>query len=89
MFPGGGAQYVDMGYDLYQCEPTFRAQVDLCAELLEKELGYDIRTLIYPDESVRAQSMEKIKQTAGALPALFTIEYALAKLWMSWGVTPP
>ena len=31
---------------------------------------------------------EALKQTAVAQPALFVIEYALARLWMEWGIHP-
>ena len=39
-------------------------------------------------ESDRDSAQEKLTQTAITQPALFAIEYALAQLWMSWGVRP-
>ncbi|EDN71278.1 polyketide synthase [Beggiatoa sp. PS] len=39
-------------------------------------------------EGTSADAQEQINQTAIAQPALFVVEYALAKLWMSWGVYP-
>ncbi|GAA6624131.1 SDR family NAD(P)-dependent oxidoreductase [Scytonema sp. NUACC26] len=88
MFPGQGAQYVDMGKELYQTEPIFREQVDLCCQLLQPHLGLDLRSLIYPKESESKAAAEKLQQTDITQPALFVIEYALAKLWMSWGISP-
>ncbi|CAM3106796.1 acyltransferase domain-containing protein [Corallococcus sp. ZKHCc1 1396] len=88
MFSGQGSQYVDMGRDLYEQEPAFRAQVDTCAEKLKPHLGLDLRTVLYPPEASRELASERLKQTGLAQPALFVIEYALAKLWASWGVTP-
>ncbi|MBD2293365.1 SDR family NAD(P)-dependent oxidoreductase [Anabaena sphaerica FACHB-251] len=88
MFPGQGAQYVDMGKELYQTEPTFREQVDNCCLLLEPYLGLDLRSVIYPQEFEKQAATEHLKQTSLAQPALFVIEYALAKLWMSWGISP-
>ncbi|HEY0606684.1 MAG TPA: SDR family oxidoreductase [Herpetosiphonaceae bacterium] len=88
LFPGGGAQHTNMGRDLYASEPLFRETVDRCAALLHPQLCYDLRDLIFPDESRAAQATEQLKQTSAALPALFTIEYALAQLWLSWGVRP-
>ncbi|MEJ1929854.1 SDR family NAD(P)-dependent oxidoreductase [Nostoc sp. NIES-2111] len=88
MFPGQGAQYVDMGRELYQTEPTFREQVDSCCLLLELHLGLNLRSVIYPQESKRQAAAEQLKQTSLAQPALFVIEYALAQLWMSWGISP-
>ncbi|WP_341529473.1 SDR family NAD(P)-dependent oxidoreductase [Nostoc sp. UHCC 0302] len=86
MFPGQGAQYVNMGWELYQEEPTFREQVDLCAEILKPLLGLDLRHVIYPVEPQAAT--QQLQQTAITQPALFVIEYSLAKLWMEWGVQP-
>ncbi|MBN3951428.1 MAG: SDR family NAD(P)-dependent oxidoreductase [Nostoc sp. NMS7] len=88
MFPGQGAQYVDMGKELYQTEPIFQEQVDLCCELLQPDLGLDLRSLIYPSESESKGTAEKLQQTDITQPALFVIEYALAQLWMSWGISP-
>ncbi len=84
MFPGQGSQYVDMGKELYRSEPYFREQVDHCTELLKPHLGFDLRDVIYPN----ATQTQELTQTAITQPALFVIEYALAKLWMTWGVRP-
>ncbi|MEH1894398.1 MAG: SDR family oxidoreductase [Nostoc sp.] len=96
MFPGQGAQYVDMGKELYQTEPVFQQQVDLCCQLLQPHLGLNLRSrsdsagvsLIYPNESESKAAAERLQQTDITQPALFVIEYALAKLWMSWGISP-
>ncbi|MCG6136128.1 MAG: SDR family oxidoreductase [Nostoc sp. LLA-1] len=88
MFPGQGAQYVDMGKELYQTEPIFQQQIDLCCELLQPHLGWDLRTAIYPREPESQAAAEKLQQTAITQPTLFVIEYALAQLWMSWGISP-
>ncbi|MGH9851384.1 MAG: type I polyketide synthase, partial [Blastocatellia bacterium] len=88
MFPGGGAQYANMGFDLYQSEPLFRNHVDECCEMLKPQLGYDLRQFLFPPANLATEASERLKQTSTALPALFIVEYALAKLWMSWGVRP-
>ena len=88
MFSGQGAQYVNMGLDLYQSEPTFREQIDICSEILRPHLGFDLRHLLYPDEKQTDEATLRLKQTASTQPALFVIEYALARLWMAWGVRP-
>lgn len=86
MFPGQGAQYVDMGRELYDTERVFREHVDHCCQMLEPHLGLDLRDLLYPQS--KAQPSTRLTQTRYAQPALFVIEYALAQLWMSWGVKP-
>ncbi|RCJ40972.1 polyketide synthase [Nostoc minutum NIES-26] len=86
MFSGQGAQYVNMARELYEVEPIFRQQVDVCADILKPHLGLDLRQLIYPSEQEIATASAQLQQTAIAQPALFVIEYAIAKLWMQWGV---
>ena len=88
MFSGQGSQYINMSLELYQVEPTFRAQIDLCSEILKPHLGMDLRDVLYPSEAQAETATNQLKQTAITQPALFAIEYALAKLWMSWGVHP-
>jgi acyl transferase domain-containing protein len=88
MFPGGGTQYPNMGRELYEREPAFKEQVDLCAEALKSWLGRDIRHLLYPDEGKEEESAALLRQTSFALPALFTTEYALAKTFIRWGIRP-
>ncbi|HXN23479.1 MAG TPA: amino acid adenylation domain-containing protein [Candidatus Dormibacteraeota bacterium] len=88
MFPGQGSQQLNMGRALYDSEPLFREQVDLCAKLLQPSLGCDLRTQLYPSGDATEEASDKITQTILAQPTIFTIEYALAKLWMSWGITP-
>ena len=88
MFSGQGSQYVNMAREIYQNEAVFRQQVDYCAELLLPELGLDLRHILYPDSDQTDEAAQQLQQTAIAQPALFTIEYALAKLWESWGIQP-
>jgi len=93
LFPGQGSQYPTMGQDLYQAEPCFRAAVDRCAEILEPHLGLDLRALLYPGVDCRdpgewERASRKLDQTRHAQPALFTVAYATAQLWMSWGIFP-
>lgn len=88
MFPGQGAQYVNMGLDLYRVEPAFRKQVAQCCEALKPHLGFDLRDALYPSQDRIEEASERLKQTCVTQPALFVIEYALARLWMEWGVRP-
>ena len=88
MFPGGGAQYSNMASELYQIEPYFRRQIDLCAELLLPHLGLDLRSILYPGAEQLEEAAKQLRRTSIALPALFVTEYALARLWMAWGIAP-
>lgn len=88
LFPGQGAQYVDMGRELYAREPVFRSELDRCADILQSHLGTDIRSILHPSADGREIAMKRINETALTQPAIFVIEYALAKLWQSWGIQP-
>lgn len=88
MFPGQGAQYPGMGRALYEREPVFRAELDHCAEFLREALGVDLREIIYADHLSPEESAARLAETRFAQPALFAVEYALAKLWLAWGVVP-
>jgi amino acid adenylation domain-containing protein len=88
VFPGQGAQAVDMGRGLYDTEPVFRAAVDRCADVLRHELSGDLRDVLYPSGEHAQTAADKMVQTAWSQPAIFVVEYALAQLWQSWGVTP-
>ena len=88
MFPGQGSQYVNMALELYETESLFREQVDLCAEILKPELELDLRQILYPQPEKIQIAEQQLQQTAIAQVAIFVVEYALAKLWLSWGVSP-
>lgn len=88
LFPGSGTQHVNMGRELYETEPVFRAQIDQCAHLLRRHLHLDIRTLLYPDKAGHEEAARHLQRTSLAFPAIFMIEYALAQLWLSWGIQP-
>ncbi len=88
LFPGQGSQYANMGRELYQVEPTFRTEIDHCAKLLQPYLDLDLRTILFPEAGAEETAQAQLQQTYLTQPALFTVEYALAKLWMSWGVKP-
>jgi amino acid adenylation domain-containing protein len=87
MFPGQGAQFCGMGAALYRTEPLFRTEIDRCAEVLMPILKADLRPIMFC-ESAQGPEADLLVQTQFTQPALFAIEYSLAKLWESWGVRP-
>ncbi len=88
MFPGQGAQYVNMGAELYRTEPIFKDALDRCAELLLPLLGLDLRQVLFPAAEKVQAAEDLLIQTRITQPALFAIEYAMARLWISWGLQP-
>lgn len=88
MFPGGGAQYPNMGKGLYEQEAVYRDAVDRCVLRFGRRLGLDLRELLYPSAERFDEATARLRQTGCGLPALFATEYAQATLWMSWGIRP-
>lgn len=83
LFTGQGSQAVGMGRALYQRFPAFREQVDACDALFQPLLQRSIRALMFGE---LPGSAELLNQTAFTQPALFTLEYAQARLWASFGI---
>ncbi|GCE15704.1 type I polyketide synthase [Tengunoibacter tsumagoiensis] len=88
LFPGGGAQYTHMARNLYQHEPFFRELVDLCSSLLAQSLQLDIRRILFPTTEQHDSATQQLMSSIIGQPALFIIEYALARLLMEWGIQP-
>jgi acyl transferase domain-containing protein/acyl carrier protein len=91
MFPGVGAQYVNMGRQLYDEEPFFRREMDRCFDILKPLLDWDLREVLYPSAGETGSGAEAgngVSRPEQAQPVLFSFEYALAKLLMHWGFRP-
>ncbi|HWN68802.1 MAG TPA: amino acid adenylation domain-containing protein, partial [Haliangium sp.] len=87
-FPGGGAQYPNMGRELYEREAVYREEVDRCLALLGRMVDWDLRSLLFPAPGDEERAAEALQHGSRTLPSLFITEYALAKQFMAWGVQP-
>ncbi|MFC5204680.1 type I polyketide synthase [Streptomyces kaempferi] len=89
VFPGQGGQHVGMGRELYENDTVFRAEVDACCAQLAPTLGRDLKAVLYPaGEQQTAAAAESLRDMGVAQPALFVVEYALARMWQQRGVRP-
>ncbi|WP_353313623.1 SDR family NAD(P)-dependent oxidoreductase [Shimia sp. NS0008-38b] len=88
MFPGGGAQYVGMGGDLFETEPVFEEWMERGFACLAGKGGEELRRLWLAQDGDKALAETRLQQPSLQLPLIMMVEYALAQLWISWGVTP-
>jgi acyl transferase domain-containing protein len=86
LLPGQGSQHPGMGAGLYAEYATFRREVDRCVRLLAPPLGDAVRALFTPDGA--GVSADALAQTELTQPAIFVLEYALARTLTHWGVRP-
>ncbi len=83
MFTGQGAQYAEMGRELYQTEARFAETIQRVASIMDSELGVPLLDVLFGEKSA-----EYLENTRYVQPALFAIEYALADLMRYWGIEP-
>lgn len=91
MFAGQGTQTIDMGRDLYQQNSAFAGYLNECATIFQREMQLDIIDLLFPKQAYAENQHvfdERFADTAKAQPAIFAIEYALAKIWIDSGIEP-
>jgi acyl transferase domain-containing protein len=88
MFSGQGTEQVNQAREIYDTEPVFREHMDQCCDLLKPHLDLDLRAILYSGADQAEEAARRLAQPFISQPALFVIEYALAQLWMSWGVRP-
>ncbi len=86
LFPGQGAQYPGMAAELHRQEEAFRGPFEEVLEALEPVLARHLRRLVLAPSG--DGDTAELRQTRLAQPALFAVEYALARLWMEWGLEP-
>ena len=84
LFTGQGAQFIGMGRDLYTRIPVFKATLDAASERLKGQLEVPLLDVIFG----LSQNDSLLDQTRYTQPALFAIEYALYRMWQSWGIEP-
>lgn len=87
-FPGGGAQYPNMGIDLYHKEPEYRKILDEGFAILKSKLAIDLKPLMFPAAGEEEDAALELQRPSLSLPSIFLTEYALARLWQQMGIEP-
>ncbi|WP_368929689.1 HAD-IIIC family phosphatase [Bacillus pumilus] len=86
LFPGQGSQYVAMGRQLYDKYPVFKEALDQCLNQFKQHVSVDPFSILFSTET--SDDRQLINQTEYTQPILFSVEYALAKLLIHFGVKP-
>ncbi|WP_171133156.1 MULTISPECIES: type I polyketide synthase [unclassified Ruegeria] len=88
LFPGGGAQYPGAGAEMRTSSVVFDAAVHECLNALPADAPADLEEMMFARDRSDAEASAKLSRSDYAIPALFILEYAYARLWDSWGVKP-
>jgi len=81
IFSGQSRHYPYRGKALLDSSSVFKAAIQECDEIVHASLDLSLITLISKED-------ERLEQVEYTQPVLFALEYALAKLWISWGISP-
>ena len=98
LFPGVGEHYAGMARELYTGEPRFRVALDHCSELLDFDVAGALgeraesaasenvlRAMLSPGSISEPSPLHR---TRLAQPIVFSVEYALARVLIDFGIHP-
>ena len=88
LLSGQGSTFSGVGRNLYNTHPAFQRALDECAQIIdENELSTQqtrcLDTLLANESTTEDESGDDYPHVI-----LFAVEYALAMMWISWGVRP-
>ncbi|KNZ72615.1 Conidial yellow pigment biosynthesis polyketide synthase [Termitomyces sp. J132] len=86
VFSGQGGQYLGMGRSLYQKSQLFKFHVDECHAILRKEGSPGVLPILTADSPT--SGLADLEEFEAYQASIFTLQYAMARLWISWGVSP-
>lgn len=83
VFSGQGGIYPGMGAELLTTAPRFRSAVERCDAILANSGFPQVSSYLAGNGSWEAEEKTVVEQSA-----CFVVEYALARLFLSWGIRP-
>ncbi|KAF8074125.1 putative polyketide synthase [Lyophyllum atratum] len=86
VFSGQGGQYLSMGRSLYRTSALFRKHIDYCHETLTNNGFPGVLAIINADGS--SSGLTTLEEFECYQSSIFALQYALAKVWISWGLSP-
>ncbi len=85
MFSGQGAQYFQMGQELFKEVPVFRSSMQWLDARVRELAGCSVIDTLYHDGHSKAKIFDRMLLTN---PAIFMVEYALAQTLIEAGIHP-
>ena len=85
MFSGQGSQYYHMGMELFKKHPVFRNWMQTLDATAYVICGHSILDYLYDEDKKKSDSFN---QTIYTHPAIFMVEFALAKIFLERGIKP-
>ncbi|MWV45530.1 acyltransferase domain-containing protein [Paenibacillus sp. HJL G12] len=85
MFGGQGSQYYQMGIELYRMHPVFRSWMNRLDSLVSEIAGFSVIAHLYDDRKSLVMDFDNLTHTH---PAIFMIQYSLARTLMEEGIEP-
>lgn len=86
VFSGQGGQYLGMGRRLYQTSALFRKHIDDCHNILVRAGFPGVLGIILVE--TQSDGLSPLEEFEAYQASIFSLQYALAKLWISWGIEP-
>jgi len=81
LFSNQSSAFPGMGRQLYESSPFFAATIDRCDTILNDYWQQSLIEYLHSDQ-------KSFINNNLLIPALFSIEYALASLYLQWGIIP-
>ena len=87
IFSGQGSSYFGMGKELFETSPLFKSIIQKSNKFIQS-LGFPDILHLLQNKGSNFRSEDNNNQVISFQCACVVVEYALAKLWMSWNVIP-